>query len=120
MCIVTTDEVGQKMLADRVPEMRMAYVPKGSYKILDTWHSGGLRGTGSHDIVVDDIFVPAELTFSLEDPDHIDRPLYRMPFGSDAGRVVCGDLFRNCPCSNRHITRLGLFKSDGGSGAGTS
>jgi len=85
MCIVTTDEVGQKMLADRVPEMRMAYVPKGSYKILDTWHSGGLRGTGSHDIVVDDIFVPAELTFSLEDPDHIDRPLYRMPFAATLG-----------------------------------
>ena len=85
MCIVTTDEGEQRMLAEGVPEMRMAYVPKGSYKILDTWHSGGLRGTGSHDIVVDDNFVPAELTFSLEDPDHIDRPLYRMPFAATLG-----------------------------------
>ena len=65
MCIVNTDEGKQRMLADGIPEMRMAYVQKGSYKILDTWHSGGLRGTGSHDIVVDDIFVPAEPTFSL-------------------------------------------------------
>jgi alkylation response protein AidB-like acyl-CoA dehydrogenase len=34
---------------------------------------------------VDDIFVPAQLTFSLEDPDHIDRPLYRMPFAATLG-----------------------------------
>ena len=120
MCIVTTDEVSQKMLADRVPEMRMAYVPKGSYKILDTWHSGGLRGTGSHDIVVDDIFVPAELTFSLEDPDHIDRPLYRMPFAATLGAWCAAICLGIARASNRHITRLGLFKSDGGSGAGTS
>ena len=85
LCIVTTDEEGQITLAEGIPEMRMAYVPKGSYKILDTWYSGGLRGTGSHDIVVDDIFVPAELTFSLEDRDHIDRPLYRMPFAATLG-----------------------------------
>ena len=85
MCIVTTDEGEQRLLAEGVPEMRMAYVPKGSYKILDTWHSGGLRGTGSHDIVVNDNFVPAELTFSLEDPDHIDQPLYRMPFAATLG-----------------------------------
>jgi alkylation response protein AidB-like acyl-CoA dehydrogenase len=41
----------------------MAYLPKGAYRILDTWYVGGLRGTGSHDIVVDDVFVPAERTF---------------------------------------------------------
>jgi len=85
MCIVITHEGEQRMLAAGVPEMRMAYTPKGSYKILDTWHAGGLRGTGSHDVVVDDIFVPAELTFSLEDMDHIDRPLYRMPFAATLG-----------------------------------
>jgi len=89
MCVITTEEGEQKMLAAGVPEMRMAYVPKGSYKILDTWHIGGLRGTGSHDVVVDDIFVPAELTFSLEDPDQIDRPLYRMPFPATLG-AWCG------------------------------
>ena len=54
-----------RMLPAGEPETRMAYLPKGSYRILDTWHAGGLRGTGSHDIVVDDVFVPAERTFSL-------------------------------------------------------
>ena len=52
---------------------------------MDTWHAGGLRGTGSHDVVVDDVFVPGERTFALDDPDHIDRPLYRMPFAPAMG-----------------------------------
>lgn len=85
MCVITTDEGESRMLAPGVPEMRMAYAPKGSYKILDTWHVGGLRGTGSHDVVVDDIFVPVERSFSLEDPDHIDRPLYWMPLMATLG-----------------------------------
>jgi indole-3-acetate monooxygenase len=84
MCFIT-DGGEPRMLAAGVPEMRMAYVPKGSYEIVDTWHAGGLRGTGSHDIVVDGVFVPGERTFSLEDPDYIDRPLYRMPFAATMG-----------------------------------
>lgn len=63
-------------------EARMAFVPKGSYEILDTWYVGGLRGTGSHDIVVDEVFVPSERTYSFADPIHLEQPLYRMPFGA--------------------------------------
>ncbi|MGH7870606.1 MAG: acyl-CoA dehydrogenase family protein [Candidatus Binatia bacterium] len=85
LCVITTDGDEPRMLAAGVPDMRMAYLQKGSYKIVDTWHAGGLRGTGSHDVVVDSIFVPMEKTFSLDDPDHIDRPLYRMPFAATMG-----------------------------------
>lgn len=79
MCVIT-EGAEPRMLAAGVPEARMAYLPKGSYRILDTWYVGGLRGTGSHDIVVDDVFVPAERTFFFTDPDQLDRPLSRMPF----------------------------------------
>jgi indole-3-acetate monooxygenase len=27
-------------------------------KILDTWHTLGMRGTGSHDVMLDDLFIP--------------------------------------------------------------
>ncbi len=33
-------------------------VPKGEYRIVDTWFVSGLRGTGSKDIEVEDAFVP--------------------------------------------------------------
>lgn len=89
MCVVT-EGAEPRMQAPGVPDMRMAYVPQGSYRIVDTWHVGGLRGTGSHDVVVDDVFVPTEQTFSLMDPDHIDRPLYRMPFALTMGAWCSG------------------------------
>jgi alkylation response protein AidB-like acyl-CoA dehydrogenase len=78
MCVVT-EGTAPRLLAAGTPEMRMAYLPKGAYRILDTWYVGGLRGTGSHDIVVDDVFVPAERTFCFTDPTQLDRPLSRMP-----------------------------------------
>jgi alkylation response protein AidB-like acyl-CoA dehydrogenase len=79
MCVIT-EGAEPRMLAAGMPEARMAYLPKGAYRILDTWYVGGLRGTGSHDIVVDDVFVPAEQTFFFTDPAQLDRPLSRMPF----------------------------------------
>ena len=79
MCVVI-EGTRPRMLPAGDPETRMAYLPKGSYRILDTWHAGGLRGTGSHDIVVDEMFVPAERTFSFIDTAQYDRPLTRMPF----------------------------------------
>ena len=79
MNTVTEDGV-PRMINERMPETRMTYIPRGSYEILDTWYVGGLRGTGSHDIVVDDVFVPEERTYSFMDPVLLDRPLYRMPF----------------------------------------
>jgi alkylation response protein AidB-like acyl-CoA dehydrogenase len=60
----------------------MSYIPKGSFTILDTWRVGGLRGTGSHDIVVDNVFVPAEKTYAMQDPDLLNLPVSRLPFGA--------------------------------------
>jgi len=79
MCVVI-EGTEPRMLPAGEPETRMAYLPKGAYRILDTWHAGGLCGTGSHDVVVDDVFVPAERTFSFTDPAQLDRTLSRMPF----------------------------------------
>ncbi len=35
-----------------------ALVPQGDFEILDTWNVSGLRGSGSHDVRLDDVFVP--------------------------------------------------------------
>src|SRR5262249_43321773 len=51
-------------------------------EILDTWHTTGLRGTGSNDVVVRDQFVEEEHTFSFQDPHLVKRSgaLYAFPF----------------------------------------
>lgn len=37
-------------------------LPCGDYTIVDTWFTSGMRGTGSKDIVVDNVFVPTHRT----------------------------------------------------------
>jgi alkylation response protein AidB-like acyl-CoA dehydrogenase len=38
--------------------LREALVPASEFEILDTWHVSGLRGSGSHDVRIDEVFVP--------------------------------------------------------------
>jgi alkylation response protein AidB-like acyl-CoA dehydrogenase len=86
-----------QMLAPGAPHMRMAFVRAGSHEILDTWHVGGLRGTGSHDVVVKDLQVPEARTFTPMDPSQINRPIGRIPIACtmSAGHAsVCLGLAR--------------------------
>jgi alkylation response protein AidB-like acyl-CoA dehydrogenase len=68
-----------RMLAPNVPDIRVLFVPPGGYTILDTWHVGGLRGSGSHDVVVDDVFVPAEDTLAPGPSATGGSPLAQLP-----------------------------------------
>lgn len=54
-------------------------LPKEELSVLDTWHTLGLRGTGSHDAVAEDVLVPDDRAFSLFAGPVLDRPLYRFP-----------------------------------------
>ena len=54
------DEQGP-IIENDAPAWRVFYTPIGDCRILDTWHSTGLRGTGSHDYTMDDVFVPERL-----------------------------------------------------------
>ncbi len=64
-------------------------VPRTEFEIVETWDVPGLRGTGSHDIVVKNAFVPAYRTQPFMDSfrgigpgQAVNRaPLYRLPFG---------------------------------------
>ena len=52
---------------------------RADVQILDTWHTAGMRGTGSNAVVVDNAFVPAHLAISPFAPSRLDRPTYRIP-----------------------------------------
>jgi alkylation response protein AidB-like acyl-CoA dehydrogenase len=68
-------------------------MPQAELEILDTWHTLGLRGTGSHDVLAEELFVPASRVFSLFDGPLIDRPLYRFPiFGYFALSIAAAAL----------------------------
>ena len=47
------------MVGTDVPEGRVwVLVPRSDYEIVDTWFVSGLKGTGSKDIIIKDVFVP--------------------------------------------------------------
>lgn len=54
-----------RMLPGGPPDFHIMWFPANECKILDTWYSTGMRGTGSTDVVVEDIFVPEHRAFSL-------------------------------------------------------
>jgi 3-hydroxy-9,10-secoandrosta-1,3,5(10)-triene-9,17-dione monooxygenase len=49
----------------RPQEHRVFLVEAKDYRIIDTWFVAGLRGTGSKDVEMDEVFVPAECTLPL-------------------------------------------------------
>jgi alkylation response protein AidB-like acyl-CoA dehydrogenase len=63
-----------------MPELRFFMFPARDAVLHDTWHASGLCGTGSGDMEVKELFVPAEYTFSLlSEPPRVTRPLYAFP-----------------------------------------
>ena len=46
------------------PDIRFMIIPTSAVEIVDNWHVSGLRGTGSCDFEVHDVFVPEEHTLS--------------------------------------------------------
>jgi alkylation response protein AidB-like acyl-CoA dehydrogenase len=62
------------------PEYRLAVFSIEEVEVVDTWHVSGLRGTGSRDMQVNDVFVPDGRMLSLMNPTpRIDGPTYRYP-----------------------------------------
>lgn len=54
-----------RMMAGGMPDWRITVFPRADVEIVDTWSVMGLRGTGSHDIVVTDAFVPERRAISF-------------------------------------------------------
>jgi 3-hydroxy-9,10-secoandrosta-1,3,5(10)-triene-9,17-dione monooxygenase len=78
--------LGGAVVADST-ELRIFLLPAADYRILDTWDTMGLRGTGSEDVVADDVFVEDHMTLAVSElaggptPGSAvnPNPLYRLP-----------------------------------------
>ncbi|AWL94839.2 acyl-CoA dehydrogenase family protein [Bradyrhizobium ottawaense] len=79
-------------------EYRIFLLPKGDYNVLDTWNVAGLRGTGSCDVEVRDVFVADHMTVAVGDlsggptPGSTvnPNPLYALPVFSLFPYVLSG------------------------------
>jgi len=81
LCTCNVDDSnGPLMTADGTPVTRVLFAPVQAATIIDTWDVMGMRGTGSNDFVLEDVFVPDERTFSLLDPPREKGTLYHPRF----------------------------------------
>ena len=98
------------------PVLRVAAIPTAALEILDTWHTSGLCGTGSHDALADDLFVPDHHLLSLLDAGpRVDAALYRFPaFGFFALSIAAAAL-GNARGSIDDLTELAAGKTSLGS-----
>lgn len=77
-CMV--EENGQpRMLQPGVPEARMIFLHRTDVEILDTWHTGGLRGTGSHDVTVTNKLIARAHTCSPMEGSTLAGPIGCVP-----------------------------------------
>ncbi|HRD62797.1 MAG TPA: acyl-CoA dehydrogenase family protein [Nocardioides sp.] len=80
-----------------VVDFKTFLLPRRDYAIVDVWHMIGLSGTGSNDVVVDDVFVPEAFTLSMGETGQCRGPgqaqntsdLYKLPFHSIFTTTIC-------------------------------
>ena len=74
----------------QIVDFKTFMVPREKYTIVDVWNMVGLAGTGSNDIVVEDVFIPEAFTLSMGETGQCRGPgqeqntsdLYKLPFHS--------------------------------------
>ncbi|WP_350560943.1 hypothetical protein [Psychrobacter sp. CAL346-MNA-CIBAN-0220] len=62
-------------------DLKLLFIPKKDVRVVDTWNVGGLNGTGSHDIVIEDAFVKEQYAVNFDGPVAIDNAYSRLPIG---------------------------------------
>ncbi|WP_181801708.1 acyl-CoA dehydrogenase family protein [Streptomyces shenzhenensis] len=72
------------------PQLRFFTLPRGAYTVRESWDSVGMRATGSHTVVVEDVFVPRHLSFDRADMltgrnAGSDVPAHNVPFQAVGG-----------------------------------
>ena len=100
---------------DEEPIMRTLGMPRSGLEIIDTWHTSGLLGTGSRDVVADDLFVPDHRTLRLLDPPTSDAALYRFPIFAFFALSIAAAALGNARGAIDDLTALASVKKGQGS-----
>jgi indole-3-acetate monooxygenase len=74
------DDGEMRWIAEGIPDMQVAVIPREQISFNDGWFVQGLKGTGSYDYSATDVFVPAHRTFALfsREPKRGTSPATRM------------------------------------------
>ena len=80
LCVLTQDGKPVPGPTPGIPAMRGVCLPARDWHIEDTWQAPGLRATGSHHVVLKDVFVPSENVLDMASSRPcLPGPLYSAP-----------------------------------------
>ncbi len=97
-------------------EARLALFPREQAEVVDTWAVSGLRATGSHDIVVHDLAVPAERVVSVIGAHpRAEGPLYAFPLFGLLALSIAGVALGVARAALRDLEELAAVKQPEGS-----
>ncbi|GHA77915.1 hydrolase [Streptomyces termitum] len=79
------------------PTVRVLAVPRADHAVVDAWSVVGLRGTGSHTVVLEDVVVPDERSVPLAsvlrgDAEGASAPCHRAPLKAGNGLTLAAPL----------------------------
>ncbi|MCV7281293.1 hypothetical protein H7J88_16760 [Mycolicibacterium flavescens] len=107
--------VGVTVEADTAPaEQYFALVPRTDLVLDENWRTVGMRGTGSHTWVAEDVFVPEHRLLPLsavigaEPP--LSEPIYRLPVGAFSTVVILGPLLGLAKAALEHTVAKAATK----------
>jgi alkylation response protein AidB-like acyl-CoA dehydrogenase len=72
------------------PDWRIAFFPRSDGEIVDTWHTSGLRGTASNDIIVSELPIAQEMTIAPFGPPLVESAFIHWSLFSVLGVLMCG------------------------------
>ena len=113
---VVVNDGAPRLLRNGLPDSRLMLFPATAAQVIDTWTVSGLRGTGSHDIAVTDVFVPETHAVSLI----TDRPrepgaLYAFPVFGLLALGIAGVALGIARSAIDELTGLAAAKTPAGS-----
>jgi indole-3-acetate monooxygenase len=105
-----------KLLPNGFPDSRMVIFPAARAKLLDTWHVAGLNGTGSCDMVVEDLLVPRAYSVSIiSDKPREPGALYRFPSFGLLAAGIAAVMLGNARAAVSDLVELANAKKPAGS-----
>ena len=110
-----TDTDGNiQKLESGAPDQRTFFLDSDQVDLLDTWHVSGLKGTGSTDFKVNDVFVPASRVFDAMQEDRPNVPIYRFPLFGFLGIGLAAVALGTAQASLDAVIKIAISKKPQG------
>lgn len=90
-----------------MPRMPVIAVPKNQFEIIDTWDASGLRGTGSHDVRIEDIEIPGHRVFEISGQHEYREAIDRVPIMSAVTAIFAAQVLGVSQIACDHILQRG-------------